>query len=155
MTSFAIDSARAMREAASRLGALVDAGDAIALIGDLGAGKTEFVKGLAAGLGVPGDPVTSPTFTIVQSYHGGRVPLHHVDLYRLEDPEELRHIGLDDLYRDDAVVAVEWFDRFPAAAPREYLAIAIEITSDQGRRLTARPEGERAARLLAEWEAAC
>jgi len=124
-----------MREVASRLAAALAPGDVIALAGDLGAGKTEFVKGLAAGLGVPEKDVTSPTFTIVQTYPGGRIPLHHVDLYRLETPDELVNIGLDELFREDAVVAVEWFDRFPSASPRDRLEVRIAIVSETARRL--------------------
>ncbi len=124
-----------MRAAAAAIGATLAAGDVVALIGDLGAGKTEFVKGLARGLGADEDGVTSPTFTIVQTYRGGRATLHHVDLYRIDDPAELVHIGLDDLYRDEAVVAVEWFDRFPQLAPRRYLEVKIAILSESERRL--------------------
>src|SRR5688572_20019293 len=122
-----------MRAAAAEIGAGLAAGDVVALIGDLGAGKTEFVKGLARGLGADEEGVTSPTFTIVQSYRGGRATLHHVDLYRIEDAAELQHLGLDDLYRDDAVVAVEWFDRFPTHAPARRIEVRIEIVSDSAR----------------------
>src|SRR5688572_14577820 len=125
-----------MRAAAAEIGAGLAAGDVVALIGDLGAGKTEFVKGLARGLGADEDGVTSPTFTIVQTYRGGRATLHHVDLYRIDDEAELVHIGLDDLYRDEAVVAVEWFDRFPKLAPARRVEVRIEILSETDRRLT-------------------
>jgi tRNA threonylcarbamoyladenosine biosynthesis protein TsaE len=125
-----------MRAAGAAIGAELQAGDVVALIGDLGAGKTEFVKGLARGLGDDEEGVTSPTFTIVQTYRGGRITLHHVDLYRLDQAAELIHIGLDDLYRDDAVVAVEWFDRFPELAPKRHVEVRIDIVSDAERRLS-------------------
>jgi tRNA threonylcarbamoyladenosine biosynthesis protein TsaE len=128
-----------MRQAGASIAADLGPGDVVALIGDLGAGKTELVKGLARGLGADEEGVTSPTFTIVQTYRGGRVTLHHVDLYRIDDAAELVHIGLDDLYRDEAVVAVEWFDRFPHLAPRRYLEVAITILSDSERRLDVTP----------------
>jgi tRNA threonylcarbamoyladenosine biosynthesis protein TsaE len=120
-----------MRALGERLGRAATGGDVIGLVGPLGAGKTVLVQGLARGLGVPaGVAVTSPTFTIINEVRGGRLPLYHVDLYRLEDEAELEHVGLDDLYRrDDAVVAVEWFDRFPAAAPPVRIEIVIEPTS--------------------------
>jgi tRNA threonylcarbamoyladenosine biosynthesis protein TsaE len=91
-------------------------GDIFALVGDLGAGKTHWVKGLAAGLG-SGAPVTSPTFTLVHEYTGGRLPLYHFDCYRLETPEELLGIGLDEYMDGRAVLAIEWADKFPAMLP--------------------------------------
>lgn len=97
------------RELASRLGA----GSVVLLFGDLGAGKTAFVRGLATGLGVQAGDVSSPTFTIVQEYRGGRLPLLHVDLYRIE-PKEVEDLGLDELGAD-AVVAIEWAERMPRA----------------------------------------
>lgn len=128
----------AMLALGASVGRAAAAGDVIGLAGPLGAGKTVFVKGLAAGLGVPPEtPVTSPTFTLVNEYRGGRHPLYHVDLYRLEREEQLDDIGLDDLYRrEDAVVAVEWCDRFPQAAPRAWLEVRIEVVSETARRVT-------------------
>lgn len=148
-----------MTEIAMALGRLCRAGDVIALIGDLGAGKTVFVQGLARGLSVPHSvAVTSPTFTLVNEYPGGRHTLYHVDLYRLSSESELEDVGLDELYRQDAVVAVEWFDRFPAAAPAEYLEVRIaEVRTHQdgesSRRLEILPHGRRAAALEAAWRA--
>lgn len=101
------ETAAAGRGMASR----VRAGDVVLLYGELGAGKTAFVRGLAEGLGVDPQDVSSPTFTIVQQYGGGRIPLLHVDLYRLE-PNEVDDLGLDEL-GEDAVVAIEWADRLP------------------------------------------
>ena len=110
-----------------KLGRACAAGDVIALVGDLGAGKTVLAQGLARGLGVPEDvPITSPTFTLINEYKHGRLPLFHVDLYRLEREAELEHVGLWDLYRGEGVVAVEWFDRFPQLAPRELLELRIQ-----------------------------
>jgi tRNA threonylcarbamoyladenosine biosynthesis protein TsaE len=94
------------RELASRL----SAGDVVLLYGDLGAGKTAFVKGLAEGLGVSRDEVSSPTFTIMQEYRGGRLPLFHVDLYRLDDPRELDDLGLEEI-AEDGVLAIEWAEK--------------------------------------------
>lgn len=120
-------------EAGRRLGASLQAGDVVLLYGDLGAGKTAFVRGLAAGLGIDPDEVTSPTFTIVQEYRGPRLTLQHVDLYRLS-PAEVADVGLEDLTADDTVVAVEWADRLPAIPPPPRVEIRIDHAGD-GRRL--------------------
>ena len=100
------------REEAAR----VRAGDVIALVGELGAGKTQWVKGLAAGLGSEAT-VTSPTFTLIHEYPGGRLPLYHVDCYRLEGAEELLGIGLDDYLDGGGVLVIEWADKFPELMP--------------------------------------
>jgi tRNA threonylcarbamoyladenosine biosynthesis protein TsaE len=102
--------------AGQEIAASARAGDIFALVGDLGAGKTHWVKGLAAGLGSDA-AVTSPTFTLVHEYPGGRLPLYHFDCYRLERPEELLGIGLDEYLDGRAVLAIEWADKFPALLP--------------------------------------
>jgi tRNA threonylcarbamoyladenosine biosynthesis protein TsaE len=117
-----------------RLGRALAAGDVVALVGELGAGKTAFVQGVARGLGIV-ERVASPSFTIVNE-HAGRVPLFHVDFYRLEAASELEHIGLDDYFGRGGVVVVEWADRFPDALPADRLEIRIEITGPRARRLS-------------------
>ena len=97
--------------AGESLAATLRPGDVVLLYGDLGAGKTAFVRGLARGLGATSDAVSSPTFTIVQEYAARAVTLYHVDLYRLE-PAEIDDLGLDDLVSSDGIVAVEWADRW-------------------------------------------
>lgn len=103
------------------------AGAVLLLSGDLGAGKTAFVRGLAEGLGISTDDVTSPTFTLVHEYRGGRLPLIHVDLYRL-DRADLDEIGLDEDLASRGVVAIEWAERLVRRIPA---AIAVRIV-DQG-----------------------
>ncbi len=98
-------------------GASCAPGDVIALAGDLGAGKTHFVKGLAAGLAHGGD-VTSPTFTLLHEYRGGRLPLYHFDLYRLVSAREALALGLDDYLDGDGVCVLEWADKYPELLPR-------------------------------------
>ncbi len=107
-------------DAGRALAAVLLPDDVVLLTGDLGAGKTAFVKGLAAGLGVDPLEVSSPTFTLIQEYRGGRLTLHHIDLYRLT-PREVDDLGLEELVVSGAVVAVEWPDRWtrvPAHAVR-------------------------------------
>jgi tRNA threonylcarbamoyladenosine biosynthesis protein TsaE len=111
---------RSEAETASRgrdLAATLAAGDIVLLFGDLGAGKTAFVRGLADGLGVPPDDVSSPTFTLIHEYRGGRLPLFHVDLYRLNDPREIDDLGLDEIAAE-GVLAIEWAEKLPSAFAR-------------------------------------
>ncbi len=128
------------------LGERLSGGEVIALIGDLGAGKTRFVQGLAQGLGVASGRVSSPTFAIRHD-HLGRLPLLHLDFYRLRDPDEIDWLGMLEA-SSDAVFAVEWADRLPDVLPPDRLEITFNMTARPTDRLlswTARgPRGERA-----------
>ena len=93
-------------------------GEVLALAGDLGAGKTRFVKGVAAGLGYDGE-VTSPTFTLIHEYQGGRLPLYHFDFYRLNSEEEVLRLDLEEYFSSGGVVIIEWADKFASVLPRE------------------------------------
>jgi tRNA threonylcarbamoyladenosine biosynthesis protein TsaE len=104
----------------------------IGISGDLGAGKTEFVKGIAEGLGST-DPVTSPTFTLVHEYRSGRLPLFHMDFYRLRAEAELDEVGFDDYLREPGICAIEWADRFPDRIPRDAIRVQIQIGSGNER----------------------
>ena len=116
---------------ARELGALVQAGDVILLSGNLGAGKTAFVRGLAAGLGIDPEEVSSPTFTLVHEYRGGRLTLYHADLYRL-DKVATEDLGLEEMGVADGVLAIEWPDRLSHALPGAY-RVEIQIV-DEGTR---------------------
>jgi tRNA threonylcarbamoyladenosine biosynthesis protein TsaE len=111
------------------------AGSVIKLVGDLGAGKTEFVKGLATGLNYR-NVVTSPTFTLVQEYRGGRLPLFHMDLYRLNEEAELDDIGFEDYLRAGGICAVEWADKFPGRMPLDSVEVVMTIGENTTRRIT-------------------
>jgi tRNA threonylcarbamoyladenosine biosynthesis protein TsaE len=133
------------------LGELVADGDAIALRGHLGAGKTLLVQGLARGLGVPPTlRVTSPTFTLLNQYRGGRLLLFHADLYRIEAESELREIGIDEALGAGGVIAVEWADRF-SVLPADRLEVSLEVTHDDERALDAFGSGSRSKALAAQW----
>lgn len=119
--------------AGARLGESLRAGDVVLLFGDLGAGKTAFVRGLAEGLGARGDEVSSPTFTIVQEY-AGRVTLYHVDLYRLEE-REVDDLGLEELVLGDGVVAIEWAERW-RGRPDDAIEVRIEDAGEDVRRIS-------------------
>ena len=129
-----------------RVGRLAAPGDVIALTGELGAGKTAFVRGLADGLGVPAHMVASPTFTMVAEYQG-RLPVYHIDLYRL-DPGAADIPALREYLYGPGVTAIEWCDRLPADALESCLAVRIEY-AEPGRRLTFEGLGDRATTLVA------
>jgi tRNA threonylcarbamoyladenosine biosynthesis protein TsaE len=117
-------SAAATRALGRRLGELLQPGDVVALEGDLGAGKTELVRGACAGAEVPTSEVSSPSFAIVATYRG-RIPIHHADLYRIADEDELYATGFGDLVGGEGALLVEWADRIPAALPAERLTIRL------------------------------
>lgn len=149
--SFFAATPRQLSEAAGRLAAHMRVGDVVLLAGNLGAGKTHFVKGAAAALGYE-DDVTSPTFTIMHVYETPSLPLFHFDLYRLEDAAELEEVGFFEAVDAHSAGAafVEWSDRFPEEMPED--ALCVHIAHDgEGRRIEARACGVRAAELLAAW----
>ncbi len=141
-------SAAATRALGRRLGALLRPGDVVALEGDLGAGKTELVRGACAGARVPLEEVSSPSFASVAPYRG-RLPVHHADLYRIADEDELYGTGFGDLVGGEGALLVEWADRIPGALPRERLVIRLahHPTAPSSRRIEVEGMGERAAQL--------
>lgn len=131
------------------LGPLLRAGDVVALAGDLGAGKTQLVKGVARALGV-GDAVTSPTFNLLL-VHPGSLPLYHFDLYRLEREEDLEEIGFYETVEGNGVSMIEWGDRFPLSLPDDRLLVTIHRTGDDERLFELHPCGARATALATAW----
>lgn len=141
-------SARATFELGVRLGEALQPGDVVSLVGELGAGKTQLVRGLCRGAGVPDAEVASPTFAIVASYRG-RLPVHHADLYRLTDEDELYATGFSELPGGEGALVVEWADRIPGALPVERLEVRLEHDdrAPSKRHLTVVGVGERHAAL--------
>ena len=119
--------------AGEQLGASLQPGDVVLLTGQLGAGKTAFVRGLARGVGAAPDDVSSPTFTLIQEYRGGRATLHHVDLYRLQ-AAEVADLGLDELVSGGGIVAIEWAERWDER-PADAIDVRIEDTGDDRRQI--------------------
>ena len=115
-----------------KFGRAVQHGQVIALSGDLGAGKTQFVRGLARGLEIPGR-VHSPTFTLVNEYGGGRLKLFHLDLYRLETARQILSAGIEEYLSPDGVAVIEWAERLEAGG--KFVRVKIEIVSESERRL--------------------
>jgi tRNA threonylcarbamoyladenosine biosynthesis protein TsaE len=122
-----VDETRALGDAVGRL---LEPGDVVALSGDLGAGKTAFVQGAARGLGVD-EPVVSPTFTLVREYRGA-VPVHHLDIYRLDRVQDVLDLGLDDMLEDGAVVFVEWGDAIEGLLPQDHLSVRMTMPEPNG-----------------------
>lgn len=133
-------------ELGQRLAALAQSGDCVVLTGDLGAGKTQFAKGFAAGLGVD-DEVTSPTFNILFEYVGDELPLLHFDLYRLDDEEDLVDIDFFGLLESGGVCLVEWGDKFPAAMPDDRVDVSIRVIDDETREVEIAGVGARGVQL--------
>lgn len=113
------------------LGEKAGPGTIVCLNGDLGVGKTVFTQGFAAGLGIT-EPVNSPTFTIVQQYDSGRLPLYHFDVYRIEEPEEMEEIGYDDCFYGDGVCLIEWPEKISEILPPHAVWVTIEKDLDRG-----------------------
>ena len=146
------DSAAGTHGVGAALATCLQAGDLVLLTGDLGAGKTQLVQGVALGLGADELP-TSPTFNIVLSYMTGRLGLHHFDLYRLEEEAQLEDIALREYLESGGVCFVEWAEKFPAAFD-EFLSVRIAKAGEGEREFSACARGVRAAQLLEQWKAA-
>jgi tRNA threonylcarbamoyladenosine biosynthesis protein TsaE len=131
-----------------RLASLLEGGELLGLIGDLGAGKTCFIKGLARGLNLREEDILSPTFTMIQEHHG-RVPLYHIDLYRLEEAT-LDDLGLREYLFSEGIAAVEWFERLRGGAEMEYLAVRISYAGANIRRIEFSAVDSRHAQIISK-----
>jgi tRNA threonylcarbamoyladenosine biosynthesis protein TsaE len=143
-----LDSVKKTLEFGERLAHTFQGGDVLALTGDLGAGKTLITRGIALGLGITAEQVTSPTFTLIQTYEG-RLPVIHVDLYRLENPSAILQLGLEDYFTAKNIVIIEWADRFIQALPPDYLEIHLEHgDTETTRSMTIRATGPRSFAIV-------
>ncbi|MFT8319247.1 MAG: tRNA (adenosine(37)-N6)-threonylcarbamoyltransferase complex ATPase subunit type 1 TsaE [Sporolactobacillus sp.] len=133
---------------AEKIADLLKPGMVLTLSGDLGAGKTIFTKGLAKGLGIS-EMVNSPTFTIIKEYRSGRLPLFHMDVYRITDDED---IGIEDYLAQDGVTVIEWAENIPSWLPEDYLSIRLVRSGDMDRELSLSAKGKEAERLCREIE---
>ncbi|MCD8219995.1 MAG: tRNA (adenosine(37)-N6)-threonylcarbamoyltransferase complex ATPase subunit type 1 TsaE [Ruminococcus sp.] len=120
---------------AEKVGARLRPGDVIAYFGDLGVGKTTFTRGLAKGMGLP-DVISSPTFAIVQEYHGEGLSLYHFDMYRVDGALDLESTGFYDYPLDEGIFAIEWSEHILEALPKNAISITLERLSDTARKIT-------------------
>jgi tRNA threonylcarbamoyladenosine biosynthesis protein TsaE len=137
VATFISNSAAETESFGCRFAGTVKAGEVLALAGDLGSGKTQFVKGLAEGLGAR-TTATSPTFTLIHEYAGGRLPIYHFDFFRIEDKQSAERLGLDEYFFGDGVSVVEWADRFPELIPEDAHWISFETRSENQRAIIAK-----------------
>lgn len=141
-------SAAETRKLGKKLGAVLKGGEIIGLTGDLGAGKTCFVRGAAEGLGVGKEAwIRSPTFTLVNEYDG-RLPVYHIDLYRIGSAQELEELNLREYLYADGASFIEWFEKMPAAEVDEWLGVHFEHAGDNERTITFAAHGERYEQVL-------
>jgi tRNA threonylcarbamoyladenosine biosynthesis protein TsaE len=141
LVTFISSSAAETEAIGKQLAEDLDAGCVLALKGELGSGKTTFTKGLVTGLGSSA-AATSPTFTIVHEYQGGRLPIYHFDFFRLENRESADRLGLDDYFFSDGVCVIEWADRFPHLVPGQARWIFFDIKSERERMITLLDHGD-------------
>jgi tRNA threonylcarbamoyladenosine biosynthesis protein TsaE len=123
-------------------------GDVVALVGELGTGKTQFIKGMATGVGVVKPTyISSPSFTLINEYPG-RIPFYHIDLFRLRWEKEAEELGLEDYFRGEGITAIEWADKIPSLLPKEMLLIHIDYTGKNSRSLEMTGKGKRYLNLV-------
>lgn len=140
----------ATQEFGRRLGKRLWPRSVIALIGELGAGKTQLTRAIAEGLGIADSrSVTSPTFVLVQEYHA-RLPIYHFDAYRLKNESEFADLGADEFFESDGVCVVEWADRVPGCLPDDHLRVTLTVTGETSRRAAVEATGREYEKLIEE-----
>ena len=134
------------------IGSFLRSGDVVALAGDLGTGKTQFIKGLAAGMGV-GKPtyISSPSFTLINEYPG-KVAFYHIDLFRLRSEKEAEELGLEEYFQSEGITAIEWADKIPSLLPKENLWVHIHYTGKNTRSIEMIPKGKRYEELIKKFK---
>lgn len=149
MNQFAFEASQLDRtdQLGAALAEVLPAGTTVALRGTLGAGKTRLVQAIAAGFGVPRSEVVSPTYVLCHEYEG-RLPIYHLDVYRIRDEDEFLELGPEEYFESSGVTLVEWADRVVDCLPAERLEIEIQITGDTARRFEIAAVGERAELIL-------
>jgi len=153
LLSFEIENAEKMVQLGESLGRLLREGSIVCLIGELGAGKTTLARGIARGLGIK-DYVTSPTFTIIKEY-GGTISLYHIDVYRLEDPEEVLYLGLEEYLFGSGVAVIEWADRIQDYLPDSYLEVRVRREKGEKRRVLVSAKGKGYEDIIGELDKTC
>ena len=133
-------------EDTDRLGAkladVLQPGTVVALVGTLGAGKTRLVQAVASALGVSADDVTSPTFVLVNEYLGGRLPVYHIDTYRLKDEDEFIELGPEEYFDSSGITFVEWADRVESCLPSDYIRVEAKVTGEKSREFSVSSHGQ-------------
>ena len=133
-----------------QIGSQLRSGDVVALVGELGTGKTHFIKGLASGAGVKRSRyITSPSFTLIHEYQG-KIPFYHIDLFRLETEKEAEGLGLEEYFQGGGITAVEWADKIPTHLPEEMLCVHIRYTGENARSIEIIGKGKRYEDLVNE-----
>jgi tRNA threonylcarbamoyladenosine biosynthesis protein TsaE len=127
-------------ELGESIGRVLSGGELLLLEGELGMGKTVLARGVAAGLGIAPEDVSSPSFTLVQEYRGGRLPMFHVDLYRLRDSEDIATLGLDEILSSNAVIVMEWAEKLSHFLRKQGIAIRFHDLGEDSRRIEVLPE---------------
>ena len=145
--SFTTNSPEETKSLGKKIGKLLKQGNVVALIGNLGAGKTVIAKGLCSGLGVKEDYITSPTYTIINQYDG-RIPVYHIDLYRLKNSKELYNLGWDEYIYGHGACIIEWADRAAEMLSEEYLTVNLEVMGKDKRKITLQAKGDSYKSLL-------
>ena len=134
------------------IGGFLLPGDVLALAGELGTGKTQFIKGVAEGVGIKKSTyVSSPSFTLINEYPG-KIPFYHIDLFRLTSEKEAEGLGLEEYFQGNGITAIEWADRIPSLLPEELLWIKIHYTGEHTRTIEMAPKGKRYQQLMKKFE---